>query len=216
MCTDTYVVMNVRLGLHITWLHLFTSSLNRNTSRTHSLHLRLSIHIWYIFPWQQIPFSGSHTELNSGVIQHYNSQGHLQTHSSRALTSSHTVNSPSSLEVINDFPWLLSSSPSTVNPLFFIEAPQPHYWAISLPAILESTEAGTPQEEREVLAAGTRQIFMTQWGYQQTSGDTSYHVCASATCKVSWRWRSAQTHITPPATQLKKYWSINKDSELLQ
>lgn len=115
--------MNVRLGLHITWLHLFTSSLNRNTSRTHSLRLRLSIHIWYIFPWQQIPLSGSHTELNSGVIQHYNSQGHLQTHSSHALTSSHTVNSPSSLEVINDFPWLLSSSPSTVNPLFFIEAP---------------------------------------------------------------------------------------------
>lgn len=173
--------MNVRVGLHITWLHLFTSSLNRNTSRTHSLRLRLSIYI-YIYdifsPGSRFPSVGHTQNWIRGVIQHYNSQRLLQTHSSHALASSHTVNSPSSLEVINDFPWLLSSSPSTVNPLFFTEAPQPHYWAISLPAILENTEAGTSQEEREVLAAGTRPIFMTQWGCRQTSGDTSYHVCA--------------------------------------
>lgn len=59
------------------------------------------------------------------VTQHYNSQALLHTHSSRALASSHTVDSPSSAGVINDFLWLLSNSPSIVDPLFPIEGPPP-------------------------------------------------------------------------------------------
>lgn len=42
------------------------------------------------------------------VTQLCNPQGLLKTHSSHALASSHRVDSPSSLEVINDFLWHLS------------------------------------------------------------------------------------------------------------
>lgn len=54
------------------------------------------------------------------VTQDYNSQALSHTHSSHALAGSHTVDSPSSAGVINDFLWLLSNRPSIVDPLSLI------------------------------------------------------------------------------------------------
>lgn len=59
------------------------------------------------------------------VMQLYDSCGLLQMHNSHALAHSHAVNSPSSLEDINDFLWTPSNNPSIVNPLFLIESLTP-------------------------------------------------------------------------------------------
>lgn len=67
----------------------------------------------------------THSSIRFRVIQRYSSWGLSQTHISHALAGSHTVDSPSSAEVINDFLWLSSNSPSIVNPLLLIEATPP-------------------------------------------------------------------------------------------
>lgn len=79
-------------------------------------------------PWRrgaQAHYSGSHTGLHSGSCSFYDSCGLLQMHNSHALARSHAVNSPSSLEDINDFLWTPSNNPSIVNPLFLIESLTP-------------------------------------------------------------------------------------------
>lgn len=122
--------------------------------KPHALPLSVSYCVWYIFhrpQWAEIPHGGPYS------ITIHDSQ----THSSHALTGSHTVDSPSSSEVINDFLWLPSNSPSIVNPLFLIEATLPlcylcpSFWRHGR---MDSDASSGEQECRR------RVIFMIDWG----------------------------------------------------
>lgn len=133
---------------------------------THHLRcLCLSRNVYDIFSTG----SREHRFPTVGHTQHY-IQGHTalqfmgavaHTHSSHALAGSHTVDSRPSAEVINDFLWLPSNSPSIVNPLFPIEATPP---VLSLSSLLVKTAGWTLLEEQEVVAGRRRVMFTIHWG----------------------------------------------------
>lgn len=139
----------------------------------------------------------SRDSLTAGyrVIQPHDSWGDSQTHTSHSLTGSHTVDSPSSFEVINDFLWLPSNSPSIVNQLVLIEATP---LVLSLSVLLETRLEGLGLVKGEV----QEDYFKDPLGFR---GDVlksfSYQVCASTINAVSWWWLRAQnlTHIAAAA-----------------
>jgi len=111
--------------------YLFPSGLEWFLWNTNRLHCTGSFPLAAHFP------AVGHTRITLRVTQRHNSSAH----SSHASAASHTVDSRSSAEVINDFLWPPSNSPSIANPLFLVVAPLPPFLSPSL--LLERTARRT-------------------------------------------------------------------------
>lgn len=134
--------------------------------------------------------STEHRLPTPGHTQHY-IEGHtgLQftaTHSSHAFADSHTVDSPSSAGVINDFPWLFSNRPSIADPLFLIEAPTSPPHPISVLSLSHQQDGFIIRGKRKRSQAGGGRSFSRYNGFQHISGDMrsecAVMVRVSATC----------------------------------